>query len=811
MSKKISVTISNLPFPSHKAPEVEKSSTEYGLKIGKAIEGEWFKRSGGGDMCRYYSQYAEFHRLRLYARGEQPVGMYQEQFKVNGDNSYTNLDWSIVKILPKFVDIVVNGMNDRHYAIKAESQDISTASERNLFQEMVEADMVSKQFLQLTKEQFGVDAFNIKEDDIPESTEELSLYMQLKFKPSIEIAEEVAINTLLELNDYSENVKPIADYDLTVCGKGAVKHSFNPGTGVTIEPVDVATLVHSYTEKPDHSDCFYYGEVKTVHYTEVRKINPDITDEELEAIKAAGSAWSQYYPIANQYLDDAFNNENVTLLYFNYNTEKRFVYKKKFLKTKGERVIRRDESFNPEPTEDDQFVRQDVVKDVWYDGVLVLGSNHLIKWELLKNMVRPKSATQKSRPNYVVYSPRPYKGRVESLVSRMIPFADQIQLTHLKIQQVMSRIVPDGVFIDVDGLSEVDLGNGNAYSPAEALNLYFQTGSVVGRSTTSDGDFNRARIPIEQLTSSGGASKLSGLFEVYNYNLNMIRDTTGLNEARDGSNPDPDAAVGLAKIAALNSNTATRHILRAGLAITRRMAECLSLRVADILEYSDFKEEFAMQIGKYNMAILEDIKDLYLHSFGIFIELEPDEEEKAMIEANIQIALAQQTIELEDAIDIRNIKNLKLANELLKIKKKARLKKMEEREDQKMQMQAQINMQSQQAAAEAAALKTQSDAQIKTAVKQAEAEGEIRKLQVEAELKERLMGIEFSYQMQLKGISEEQLKEREKIKEDRKDERVDLQATKQSKLIDQRLNNLPAQNFESEEDSVDGFSLDGFI
>jgi hypothetical protein len=425
-------------------------------------------------------------------------------------------------------------------------------------------------------------------------------------------------------------------------------------------------------------------------------------------------------------------------------------------------------------------------------------------------MVRPKSATQKALPNYVVFAPRMYKGNTESLVRRMIPFADQIQLTHLKLQQVMSRVVPDGVFIDADGINEVDLGTGAAYNPEDALKLYFQTGSVIGRSYTQEGEFNNARVPIQELNSNSGQSKMAALIGNYNHYLNMIRDVTGINEARDGSTPSPDALVGVQKLAALNSNTATRHILEGGLNITKKLAECLSIRIADILEYSDFAEEFAMQIGKYNVAILNDIKDLYLHDFGIFIELSPDEEQKQMLEANIQVSLQQQTIDLEDAIDIRMINNIKLANELLKLKRKKRMEQKQKDQEMQFQMQMQSNIQSQQAASESKAQLLQLEAQSKIQLREAEMNFAVQQMQAEAAIKAQLMEKEFEYNMQLKGIETDNLMKREKSKEEAKDKRVDLQATRQSELINQRKNNLPPLNFESTEDSLDGFDLESF-
>ena len=475
-------------------------------------------------------------------------------------------------------------------------------------------------------------------------------------------------------------------------------------------------------------------------------------------------------------------------------------------------MIEKDDNFNPpdEMLDEGNFEKIEKTIDVWYSGVMVMGTNIILKWELEENMVRPKSASQFAIPNYVACAPRMYKGVIESLVRRMIPFADLIQITHLKLQQVISRVVPDGVYIDADGLNEVDLGSGAAYNPEDALRLYFQTGSVIGRSYTQDGEYNQGRVPIQQLTSNSGASKTQMLISNYNHYLDMIRSVTGLNEARDGSTPNPDALVGVQKLAALSSNTATRHILDGSLYIYRTLAEALTYRVADILEYSDFKEDFINKIGKYNVSILGEISELYIYDFGVFIELSPDEEQKAMLEQNIQMALSKSSINLEDAIDIREIKNLKLANQLLKVKRKAKQEQEEKMQMQQQAMVAQQQLKSQEMAAQVAVQKIELEAQAQMKIKQAEIAFEIEKQNNEAQLKAMLMKQEFAYNQQLRGISENALAFREGERETAKKDRISQQNSEQSKLINQRKNNLPPQTFESNEDSMDGFDLAEF-
>ena len=807
--KDVKIQVNSAAFPDQFASDSVKDTMEYGLQIGQAIQYEWFRRDGGS--CRFYSQWAEFNRLRLYARGKQSIAKYKNEISVDGDLSYLNLDWTPVPIIPKFVDIVVNGMNDRLFKIKATAQDAMSAEKRNQFQEMIESDMIAKPLLQQINTDFGVNAFQTKEDDLPETDQELELFMQMNYKPAIEIAEETAIDTILSTNHYNESRKRI-DFDITTLGIGIGKHMFLPGDGVKVEYCDPANVVYSYTEDPYFKDTFYWGEIKTIPITELIKIDPTLTNEDLSEISKYSQSWYNYYDGAAAYNNSMFSKDTATLLYFNYKTTHSFVYKKKKMSDGTFKVVQKDDQFNPPQEMMDEGEFEKVTKriDVWYDGVMVMGTNIMLQWKLGENMVRPKSASQYAYSNYVACAPKMYKGSLESLVQRMIPFADLIQMTHLKIQQVVSRVVPDGVFIDADGLNEVDLGTGNAYNPEDALRLYFQTGSVIGRSYTGDGEYNNARVPIQQLTSNSGASKMQMLIANYNHYLDMIRSVTGLNEARDGSSPDPNSLVGVQKLAALNSNVATRHILNASLYITKTLAECLSIRTADVLEYAEFKDEFAMQIGKYNLGILEDIKNLYLHDFGIFVEMAPDEEEKAMLEQNIQMALSKQDINLEDAIDIRELANIKMANQLLKVKRKVKQEAELQQQQQEQQMQAQMQMQAQQAASQLAQQTAQAEMQSKIAVKEAETSFDIQKLQTEAQLKEQLMQVEFEMQMQLKGAEQENILSRESNREEAKKERINQQSTNTSKIAEQKKRNLTSINFESNEDSLDGFDFAEF-
>ena len=789
-------------FPSQVVSDAEKLSYDYGLKVAKAIETEWFYNDY--NQTRYTTNKNNYHNLRLYARGEQSIKKYKDELSINGDLSYLNLDWTPVPIIPKFVDIVVNGLAERMYDIKAYSQDPFGVEQRTKYMQSLMNDISARSLDEYIAENLQIDLRENKGEDLPTNEQELSLHMQLNYKQSVELAEEQAINTLFEGSKY-ELTKKRFYYDLTVLGIGAVKTNFNTSQGVTVEYVDPADLVYSYTESPYFDDIYYVGEIKTIPVNELLKQFPFLTAEELEDIVK-----NKNYNNANNYGQGTthyreVDNNKVHVLYFNYKTYMNEVYKVKETGSGADKAIEKDDSFDPPESKEGNFSKIQRNIEVLYEGALILGTNKLLKWQMVSNMMRPKSDFTKVKMNYAIVAPRMYKGKIESLVRRITGFADMIQLTHLKLQQVLSRMVPDGVYLDADGLAEIDLGNGTNYNPQETLNMFFQTGSVIGRSFTQDGDVNPGKVPIQEITSGSGGNKISALIANYNYYLQMIRDTTGLNEARDGSTPDKNALVGIQKLAAANSNTATRHILQSGLFLTAEMAECLSLRISDIIEYSPTRDAFIQAIGAHNVATLEEMQNLHLYDFGIFIELAPDEQEKSMLENNIQVALAQQNIELEDAIDIREIKNIKLANQLLKVRRKKKIARDQLIAQQNIQAQAEANAQAQQVAAQAEVQKNQALTESKAALANVEMSLEIQKMQAEMELKKQLMQQEFDFNMQLKKIEADAVNNKDKMKEDRKDERTRIQASQQSELIDQRNSGKAPKNFESiGNDSIEG-------
>jgi len=788
----------NSAFPSQMVSEEEKKTLEYGLLVGQAIEYEWF-RGGRVNGSRWNTGYQNFHNLRLYARGEQNVQKYKDELSINGDLSYLNLDWKPVPIIPKFVDIVVNGISTKNYEIKAVAQDPFSLKQRTDYAQGIMRDMGTKEELEQLEASIGVNVFNTSDpSSLPGSKEELEVHLQLDYKQSVEIAEEEVINTVLSFNKYNLINKRVNE-DIVTIGIGALKTSFNKSNGVVVDYVDPANLVYSYTNDPNFEDIYYVGEIKSMTLAEIKKQFPSLTDKEMEMMVR--------YPGRDGYIANPnYDNDLVQILFFEYKTFIDQVFKIKKTDNGLEKTLQKPDTFNP--PESDNFNRVSRSIEVLFSGAKVMGVPQMLEWKLSENMTRPQSDLTKVNMNYAICAPNLYQGRIESLVSRCTTFADMIQLTSLKLQQVIQRMVPDGVFVDVDGLAEVDLGNGTNYNPQEALNMYFQTGSIVGRSLTQDGDPNRGKVPIQELQSSSANGKIQSLINTYQYYLQMIRDVTGLNEARDGSQPDPNALVGLQKMAANASNVATRHILDASLYLTVRACENISLRVADMIDFGLTKNALKSSIGTFNTKTLEEIDNLHLYDFGIFLELEPEDEEKAMIEQNIQMALQQNQIYLEDAIDIRNIKNTALGNQVLKFRRKQKQQQDQQAQQQQIQAQSQAQQQATEAAAMNEVQKNEAMTQSKVQLEQAKSQFEIQRMQTEAQLKAQMMAEQFQYDLQLAQMQMQATKAKEAEIEDRKDKRTQLQATQQSKMIDQRKNDLLPTDFESTQNNSSGFGLE---
>jgi len=412
-------TNTNSAFPSQVVPDSVKASEEYGLQVSRAIEQEWFDQ-GRTTQNRYLTNWNNFHQLRLYARGEQSVQKYKDELATNGDVSYLNLDWKPVPVISKFVDIVVNGMSQKGYDIKAYAQDPESIKQKTNYAQAILRDMYSQDLINKANALTGADFANspLGKEDLPETKEELELHMQLNYKQSVEIAEEEAISNVLAQNKW-DLVRRRLNYDLTVLGIACVKTNFNVSEGIKTEYVDPAYLVYSYTEDPNFEDIYYVGEVKAVTIPELKMQFPDISEEELYRI--------QQMPGNRQYITGwgNYDENTVQVLYFEYKTYMNQVYKIKYNENGMEKVIEKTDDFNPPMN--DKFDRVARTIEVLYTGAKVLGTNTMLEWKLSENMSRPYSNMTKVEMNYVITAPRMYKGRIDSIVNRITGFADMIQ------------------------------------------------------------------------------------------------------------------------------------------------------------------------------------------------------------------------------------------------------------------------------------------------------------------------------------------------------------------------------------------------
>jgi hypothetical protein len=791
-------------FPDVLAPDEVKSEDAYGIQFAKQIEHEWFFRPEQG-ACSYYDKREKYHNLRLYARGEQDTSIYKRLLG-GEDSTYTNYDWRPLQVLPKFVKLIVNQMTERLFDVKAEATDKFSTDMKDTHKKNLERMMLAKPVMKQAKQDLGVDLMPDDIDTYPDTQEEIELFMKLKYKPAIEIAAEEAIKYTLDLNDYDETQSRVIE-DITTIGLGAIKHSTDPSKGIVVDYIDPANLVHSYPTHRNFKDVNYYGEVKRMTLNELKRVcNGKFSDEEMKEIAGTTGTWSRYHgneTSDNNLRDDDLSGMMVDVMHFTFKSTKTLSYKKKFSKNGGYKMTKKESTFSKK---DDSYTGYDVSKkiiDVWYEGSLILGTEKIYNYKMCENMIRPEGYLNITQPNYLLYAPDLYQNRTLSTVEKVIPYIDQMQQIHIKLQQIIAKARPNGIYIDVAGLSEITLGDGNVLTPLEAIKIYDETGNVLGTSSSVEGDYNYGREPIKEL-KNGVIDGLDRLIGAYNHYLGLLRDAIGIPQGADASLPHPDTLVGVQQMAALNSNTATRHILDAGLNISVRLGKGLSLRIKDIFEYSDLKNAYINAIGKSNVKTLEALKKYHIHDLGINIELKPDAQEKQYLEANIAQALARDIITLDDAIDIRNIGNIKLANELLKTRRIKREKDKKANEQELIKVQGESQAMASQKAGEARQMEIQAKNQSDLSLVDAKSKAKMAELEKEAEVKLGLMQKEFEFNMQLQGIQVGTKMQAESQKEDRKDSRQDRANTQQSELIDQRQKNSRPKNFESSEDNISG-------
>lgn len=787
-------------FPSPLETDEVKGTMEYGLKAAKAIEREWFYRDNSGS-CSYYDNRMKYHNLRLYGRGEQDTKIYKDLLNGGEDSSYANYDWRPIQVVPKFVDLLVNQMTERLFEVKAEAVDKFSTDLKDTYRKSLEDYVISKPIMAAAKENLGVDIAPESQEELPQTQEEVDLFMAMKYKAAIEIAAEEAIKFTLDLNEY-DDIQTDVVKDLTVIGIGAIKHITDPTKGIQVKYVDPASIVKSYTKSRDHKDVVYYGEVETISISELKRISGNtFSDTDIEEVGLAAGKWASYHN-NNSGESEEGNMGKVDILNFTFKSTNTISYKKKTTKSGGFKMTKKPSGFSKGEGHRGYEVSKKVI-DVWYEGSLILGTDKIFNYKLCENMIRPEGSLNITYPNYIVYAPEIYQNRTTSLVSRVIPYVDEMQQIHMKLQQIIAKARPNGIYIDVAGLNEIAMGDGSVLTPLEAIKMYDETGNILATSLTAEGDYNYGREPIKEL-KNGIIDGLDRLINAYNHYLNLFRDAIGMAQGTDASAPHPDMAVGIQQELSANSNTATRHILNGALKISISLGKGLSLRIKDIFEYSNLKETYINAIGKINYGVLEALQKYHLHDLGINITLRPDSEERQKLEGNITVALQQQLITLDDAIDIRGVTNTKLANEMIKLRRVKREKAKQEQEiameKQRSEGQAMVT----ERAAQGRQQELQMKIQLELEVVKAKSQAKMQELEKEAEVKATLMQKEFDFNMQLRGVDQELEQKATEIKSQNAIKKQDKNNTQQSAITQQKMYNLPAKNFESSEDNISG-------
>ncbi len=779
-------------FPDPLAPTEEKMSKAYGLAYAKSLMAQWGGIDTEGSL--YKRRYKEFETSRSYANGTQDTTIYKQILNSldpnNGDGTMMTLDWTPVPIVPKFAKIVVNKIISSYRYPQVEAIDPLSRSEKDVKKKKIALRIENKEmFEEAKKSGLNVD---VDPESLPETPEEVEIFLDTNIKTDAEIAAQLATNMTLSWNNFDERVYRRCVEDLVSCGMAVTKRSNDPNYGINEEYVDPAFFVHSYTDDPTFSDIVYAGHIKRISIQELKRLCGDQLSEE-EYQKIAKTVMNKYGNNASRFMENYYDQRlsrytygydefTLEVLDFEFLSVDSMIYEKKKSRFGNIGFYYKGNTY--ETPKNSVYDREPVQMNnaTVYGGMYIIGTEHILNYGQKNNVPKNIHDITRAQMSYSVVATNIRNMVPKSLVSSVIGFADQLQLSHLKIQQAIAKAKPDGIIIDVEGLENVDLGRGGDLQPLEIQDIYEQTGVFYYRSKNPEGGFQNP--PVRQIDNS--IRNINELIALYNHYLRMIRDATGINEVVDGSTPKGEALVGVNQMAMAAANNALYDVTNASMILYRKVCEdilkCLQILPSQSVLYNVYEKA----IGKTNMEVLNSFKDLPMYNFGIRVLSDLSDRDRQYLEQNIQIALGQREIDLEDAIAIRNIKDVDQAERLLIIRRKKRIAKQQEMQQMNIQAQAQANAQASQVAAQAEVQKQQALVQL-----------EMQKKQMEYQLKSQLAQLEHQMRMELEkmkgefGVMEQQIESRvasdkEAMKEDRKDGRVKKQAVEQSKLISQR-------------------------
>jgi len=799
-------------FPDPFVSQLEKLDRGYGLKYAKAIESQWGRAEDQSSLFR--RRLKEFETNRDYATGNQDTAIYKQILNSmdpnNGDGTLLNLDWSPVPIVPKFVRVVVNKVLSRKPYPNVESTDPVSRGEKEKRKAFLEAAIENKDILKKSKD-LGIQV-PIDPDTLPESTEEAEIFEGQNIKTSAEIAAQIGAALTLDWCDFDQKVYRRCVEDLVVNAMAVCKRSNDPNYGVVVDYVDPSLFVHSYTEDPGMSDIVYAGHVKRISINEIKRLAGDqFTKEQYEElarrVQYQGTnnpdAFSRHhYDTVAQRMRYGYDDYLVDVMDFEFLSVDCVYYEEKQSRYGNAGFYHK--GYKYEAPKNSVFERKPVKMEVVnvYGGSLISGTDMLFGYDMKKDMPRNVQDISRTTMSYKVVCTNLRKMMPKSMVSSIRGFADQLQLTHLKLQQAIAKAKPDGLMIDIEGLDNVSIGKGGAaLKPLEIQDIYEQTGVFYYRSKNPEGGHQNP--PIREIGNA--IRNVETLVGLYNHYLRMIRDATGINEVMDASTPKGEALVGVQQQAIAASNNALYDITNAAAHIYKKTVEdvikCLQILPEESVIYQTYKKA----IGKYNMEILSSFRDLPMWNFGVKVVMEMNDEERMFLEQNIQQSLAQRELDIEDAMAVRSLKDVDQAQRLLVVRRKRRMKTNQDAQLANIQAQAQANAQVAQAQAQAKAQVVQMEAQSQAQLMQLKAQLEVQTAQALHPLKLQIEQTKVQGYLAMGATEQEYREKLEVMKEDRKDSRLDLQAAKQSALIEQRKGNsgpLPEPQREEKKDDL---------
>jgi len=780
-------------FPDPLADVSKKESQAYGLQYAKAIESQWGKSTEANSL--FGRKATIFEKNRDYANGVQDTNIYKKLLRSldpsDGDGSLLNLDYTPVPILPKFVRVVVNKILSRNPYPNLEAVDPLSSSEKNRKKKKIEMQVAAKEQLKRLKDKAGM-VLDIDPDDLPDSEEETEIFLGTNIKTDAEIAAQIATDMTLTWNDFNDSTFRRCVNDLVALGVAVTKRNNDPNEGIKTEYVDPINFIHSYTEDPNFGDLIYAGHVKRISIQELKRLaGHELEEEDFKKIATSvrnkfgndpaylnSSSYNRKLQ-RNQYGYDEymvdvldFEFVSVDCIYFE-EKENRFGNVNFFMK-----------GFDYTPKQGSVYERTPHKMEVntVYGGSYVLGSEVIFNYGRTKNTPKNLQDISKARLSYSVVATNIRGMMPKSMVDSCTGFADMLQLTHLKIQQAIAKAKPDGLIIDIEGLENVQLGKGGELQPLDLHDIYEQTGVFYYRSKNPEGGFQNP--PVREIGNT--IRNINELIGLYNHYLRMIRDATGVNEMMDASTPKGDTLVGVQQQAIAAGNNAIYDITNASMILFKKVCEDIVKCLQIIPMESVLFNIYANAVGKENMEVLSSFRDLPMYNFGVQVVKEMEDKEKSYLEQNIQMSLQQKEIDIEDAIAIRQLKDVNQAERLLVVRRKKRIAQNQQIAMQNSQQQAQIQQASAQATSQAKQQEMQMEAQLKAQEMQMQAQLDAQMEQMKHQFRKEIELIKAQAILGVRSDDQEFKEKIEVFKENSKDERVKKQAVEQSKLIAQR-------------------------